>query len=206
MGTPAIVDVYRAAVGWLKVSSEQTAYLISILILHTCPEMDIKMQVESSMPRDIARGIASVKRFVRQQNIKGVHGTLIELIECSNRLHTAIEVLNSSLELTPTLCWNHFSRSMHCVTGCWPQKYLIIQLCHAMQTYAALLAQVRLGQQAQLSHPCLLCFVYVKQSHTPVRTSQLLIIKYCVRRYRQATSCSMWWWTMMMWRLGSLPC
>ena len=38
------------------------------------------------MPRDIARGIASVKRFVRQQSIKGVHGTLIELIECSNRL------------------------------------------------------------------------------------------------------------------------
>lgn len=50
------------------------------------------VQVESSMPRDIARGIASVKRFVRQHNIKGVHGTLIELIECSNRLHTAIEV------------------------------------------------------------------------------------------------------------------
>ena len=50
------------------------------------------VQVESSMPRDIARGIASVKRFVRQHSIKGVHGTLIELIECSNRLHTAIEV------------------------------------------------------------------------------------------------------------------
>ncbi len=50
------------------------------------------MQVDSSMPRDIARGIASVKRFVRQHNIRGVHGTLIELIQCSNRLHTAIEV------------------------------------------------------------------------------------------------------------------
>ena len=52
------------------------------------------------MPRDIARGIASVKRFVRQHNIKGVHGTLIELIECSNRLHTAIEVH----ALAATLC------------------------------------------------------------------------------------------------------
>ena len=51
------------------------------------------------MPRDIARGIASVKRFVRQQNIKGVHGTLIELIECSNRLHTAIEVCSPDVIL-----------------------------------------------------------------------------------------------------------
>ena len=51
------------------------------------------------MPRDIARGIASVKRFVRQQSIKGVHGTLIELIECSNRLHTAIEVRRPNMSL-----------------------------------------------------------------------------------------------------------
>lgn len=50
------------------------------------------MQVESSMPRDIARGISNVKRFVRQHNIKGVYGTLIELVECTPRLHTAIEV------------------------------------------------------------------------------------------------------------------
>lgn len=49
-------------------------------------------QVESSMPRDIARGISAVKRFVRQHGIKGVYGTLIELIECTPRLHTAIEV------------------------------------------------------------------------------------------------------------------
>lgn len=54
------------------------------------------------MPRDIARGIASVKRFVRQQSIKGVHGTLIELIECSNRLHTAIEVLSPSRASAPS--------------------------------------------------------------------------------------------------------
>ena len=44
------------------------------------------------MPRDIARGISSVKRFVRQHSIQGVYGTLIELIECTPRLHTAIEV------------------------------------------------------------------------------------------------------------------
>ena len=61
------------------------------------------------MPRDIARGIASVKRFVRQQSIKGVHGTLIELIECSNRLHTAIEVLSPS----PA---QHFSVSGSCLS------------------------------------------------------------------------------------------
>lgn len=45
-----------------------------------------------SMPRDVNRGVNSVKRFVRQANIQGVHGTLIELIDCIPQLHTAVEV------------------------------------------------------------------------------------------------------------------
>ena len=73
----------------------------------------VAVQVESSMPRDIARGIASVKRFVRQQSIKGVHGTLIELIECSNRLHTAIEVLNSPSTQISRACPAEFLTSVH---------------------------------------------------------------------------------------------
>ena len=44
------------------------------------------------MPRDVHRGINSVKRFVRQHHIEGVHGTLIELIDCLPQLYTAVEV------------------------------------------------------------------------------------------------------------------
>ena len=67
------------------------------------------------MPRDIARGISSVKRFVRQHNIKGVYGTLIELIECTPRLHTAIEVaaqLAGHLPIALSSAW--------CVVWCDP--------------------------------------------------------------------------------------
>ena len=44
------------------------------------------------MPRDINRGINSIKRFVRQANIQGVHGTFIEIIDCIPQLRTAVEV------------------------------------------------------------------------------------------------------------------
>ena len=44
------------------------------------------------MPRDVNRGINAVKRFVRQQGIEGVHGTLIELVSCLPALYTAVEV------------------------------------------------------------------------------------------------------------------
>lgn len=49
-------------------------------------------QVDGSMPRDVNRGINAVKRFVRQQGIEGVHGTLIELVSCLPALYTAVEV------------------------------------------------------------------------------------------------------------------
>ena len=43
------------------------------------------------MPRDVARGLSSVKRFVREHQIRGVHGTLIELFKCLPQLYTAVE-------------------------------------------------------------------------------------------------------------------
>ncbi len=50
------------------------------------------VQVDHVMPRDIARGLHSVKRFVREHQIGGVHGTLIELFQCAPQLYTAVEV------------------------------------------------------------------------------------------------------------------
>jgi hypothetical protein len=49
------------------------------------------------MPRDVARGLSSVKRFVREHQIRGVHGTLIELFKCIPQLYTAVEVRSSLL-------------------------------------------------------------------------------------------------------------
>ena len=50
-------------------------------------------QVDQAMPRDVARGLSSVKRFVREHRIGGVHGTLIELFQCAPQLYTAVEVV-----------------------------------------------------------------------------------------------------------------
>ena len=61
-----------------------------------------RAQVDGSMPRDVNRGINAVKRFVRQQGIEGVHGTLIELVSCQPALYTAVEVRYPAR--TPTLC------------------------------------------------------------------------------------------------------
>ena len=55
------------------------------------------------MPRDVHRGINSVKRFVRQHRIEGVHGTLIELIDCLPQLYTAVEV--RPLSSSNLGCW-----------------------------------------------------------------------------------------------------
>jgi hypothetical protein len=55
----------------------------------------LRAQVDGSMPRDVNRGINSVRRLVRQHGITGVHGTLIELISCQPQLYTAVEVGSS---------------------------------------------------------------------------------------------------------------
>lgn len=44
------------------------------------------------MVYDIRHGIENAKRIVKQHNIQGVHGTLIELLDCMDSLHTAVEV------------------------------------------------------------------------------------------------------------------
>jgi len=48
-------------------------------------------QLEFSMPRDLQRGMAAVQRIVKEHNIDGVHGPLIELMETDERFHNAIE-------------------------------------------------------------------------------------------------------------------
>lgn len=62
------------------------------------------------MPRDVSRGVNSVKRFVRQANMRGVHGTLIELIDVIPQLHTAVEARPclSRFFSQPALC--HYAR------------------------------------------------------------------------------------------------
>ena len=48
-------------------------------------------QLEYSMARDLHRGLAAVQRIVRERNIAGVHGPLIELMQCDTRFNSAIE-------------------------------------------------------------------------------------------------------------------
>jgi structural maintenance of chromosome 3 (chondroitin sulfate proteoglycan 6) len=49
--------------------------------------------MEAAAPRDITRGLNSVKRLAAQHKIGGVHGTLIELITCPAALNTAVETV-----------------------------------------------------------------------------------------------------------------
>ncbi|GBG85240.1 hypothetical protein CBR_g39806 [Chara braunii] len=48
--------------------------------------------LEYAIPRDINRGITSVKRICRDHNIPGVAGALIELLDCDDKFNTAVEV------------------------------------------------------------------------------------------------------------------
>lgn len=49
--------------------------------------------MEAAAPRDVTRGLNSVKRLVREHGIKGVHGTVLELFECPSALNTAVETV-----------------------------------------------------------------------------------------------------------------
>jgi structural maintenance of chromosome 3 (chondroitin sulfate proteoglycan 6) len=49
--------------------------------------------MEAAVPRDMMRGLNSVKRLAREHKISGVHGTLIELFECPATLNTAVETV-----------------------------------------------------------------------------------------------------------------
>ncbi len=48
-------------------------------------------QLEYSMARDLHKGLAAVQRIVKERGITGVHGPLIELMECDNRFNSAVE-------------------------------------------------------------------------------------------------------------------
>jgi len=48
-------------------------------------------QVDSSVARDIQNGLKSLQRIVKQHNIAGVHGPVIELFECKDTYNTAVE-------------------------------------------------------------------------------------------------------------------
>jgi structural maintenance of chromosome 3 (chondroitin sulfate proteoglycan 6) len=49
--------------------------------------------MEAAAPRDVTRGLNSVKRLVAQHHIEGVHGTLMELFDCPSALNTAVETV-----------------------------------------------------------------------------------------------------------------
>ena len=47
--------------------------------------------LEFTMPRELFRGLAAVQRIVKDHSIAGVHGPLIELMECDERFFAAVE-------------------------------------------------------------------------------------------------------------------
>ncbi len=49
--------------------------------------------MESSAPREVTRGLNSVKRLVRQHKIEGVHGCLMERFQCQSNINTAVETV-----------------------------------------------------------------------------------------------------------------
>ena len=52
--------------------------------------------MEAAAPRDVTRGLNSVKRLVQQHRIEGVHGTLMELFDCPAALNTAVETVSGN--------------------------------------------------------------------------------------------------------------
>ncbi|TKY53861.1 Structural maintenance of chromosomes protein 3 [Spatholobus suberectus] len=48
--------------------------------------------LDHAIPVDVRRGLDSVKKICREYNISGVHGLIIELLNCDEKLFTAVEV------------------------------------------------------------------------------------------------------------------
>ncbi|XP_061338164.1 structural maintenance of chromosomes protein 3 isoform X1 [Gastrolobium bilobum] len=48
--------------------------------------------LDHSIPGDVRRGLNSVRKICREYNISGVHGPIIELLNCDERFFTAVEV------------------------------------------------------------------------------------------------------------------
>ncbi|KAG2382505.1 hypothetical protein C9374_005085 [Naegleria lovaniensis] len=49
-------------------------------------------KLEMTFPRTVTSGIHSVRNIVKERNIAGVYGTVIELIKCDDKYHRAVEV------------------------------------------------------------------------------------------------------------------
>jgi len=48
-------------------------------------------RLERTVPREVNRGLASVRRLAQEHALPGVHGTVLELIDCAEHLQTAVE-------------------------------------------------------------------------------------------------------------------
>ncbi|KAH7652123.1 Structural maintenance of chromosomes protein [Dioscorea alata] len=48
--------------------------------------------LDHATPGDIRRGLSSVDRIVKDHKIKGVHGSILQLIDCEEKFFTAVEV------------------------------------------------------------------------------------------------------------------
>ncbi|XP_057441576.1 structural maintenance of chromosomes protein 3-like [Lotus japonicus] len=48
--------------------------------------------LDHAIPGDVRRGLNSVRKICRQHNISGVHGPIIELLNCDDKFFTAVEV------------------------------------------------------------------------------------------------------------------
>jgi structural maintenance of chromosome 3 (chondroitin sulfate proteoglycan 6) len=60
-------------------------------------EKGTRMKImEHSVPREVARGLNSVIRLVKEHNIQGVYGTLLELFSCKPHFNTAVEVVGGN--------------------------------------------------------------------------------------------------------------
>ena len=94
---------------WLPTSSDPCPLVYAQTALSANPKTPCTdLQVDQAMPRDVARGLSSVKRFVREHQIRGVHGTLIELFKCMPQLYTAVEV-HPSLPVASLVKRMHYS-------------------------------------------------------------------------------------------------
>lgn len=49
-------------------------------------------QLENKIARDLSRGLLGLERVVAEHSTQGVHGRLIDLIDCAPQLATAVEV------------------------------------------------------------------------------------------------------------------
>lgn len=55
-------------------------------------QFNFERELDSTMPRAIKQGIKEAQQIIREQNIEGVHGTMIELFECDEKYFRAVEV------------------------------------------------------------------------------------------------------------------